>query len=85
MVTKGTRPESPEGAVNGCLIAHLEEIKEKIGKNIELAGGAIRTTGGYAGPLLILNGYNPTLFFPLSSRERAGVRAFGGSFKRPSP
>ena len=50
---------TPEGALNGCLIAHLTELEEKIGGNVELAGGAIRTTGKYAGPLLVLNGYNP--------------------------
>jgi len=80
---------TPEGAVNGCLIAHLEEIKEKIGKNIELAGGAIRTTGGYAGPLLILNGYNPnaivlpgsnTLVKLINERIQSAATAVGGTY-----
>jgi lysophospholipase L1-like esterase len=49
----------PEGALNGCLITHLEELEEKIGKNIEIALGGIDGPGKYTGPILVLNGYNP--------------------------
>jgi hypothetical protein len=49
----------PEGALNGCLITHLSELEEKIGKNIEFALGGIDLVGKYKGPILVLNGYNP--------------------------
>jgi hypothetical protein len=80
---------TPEGALNGCLIAHLSELEEKIGKNIELAGGAIRTTGKYGGPLLILNGYNPnaellkgsdTLVALINKRIEHATTKVGGTY-----
>jgi hypothetical protein len=79
---------TPEGAVNGCLLTHLEEIKEKIGGNVELAGGGIRHYG-YAGPLLILNGYNPnaillpgsnTLVKIINERIEKASIAVGGTY-----
>jgi hypothetical protein len=79
---------TPEGAFNGCLVAHLGELKEKIGGNIELAGGGIRHYG-YTGPLLILNGYNPNaIVLPGSNQlvklineriEKASI-AVGGTY-----
>jgi hypothetical protein len=81
--------ETPVGAFNGCLVTHLGELKEKIGKNIEIAGGAIRTTGGYAGPLLILNGYNPNaIILPgsnqlvkiINERIQKAATAVGGTY-----
>ena len=78
---------TPEGAVNGCLLSHLEEIKEKIGGNVERVGGGLRHFG-YSGPLLILNGYNPnavvlpgsnTLVKIINERIEAAATAVGGT------
>jgi lysophospholipase L1-like esterase len=51
--------QTPEGALNTCLADHEQIIEDKIGENIETAGGAIRGLAKYEGPLLVLNGYNP--------------------------
>jgi len=79
---------TPEGALNGCLASHLGELEEKIGKNIEAAGGGIRHFG-YAGPLLVLNGYNPnaellngsnTLVKLINERIEKASTAVGGTY-----
>jgi lysophospholipase L1-like esterase len=83
--------KTPEGALNGCLLQHLEEIEEKIGKNIELAGGTLRNPAGgnYAGQLLILNGYNPNaellkgsdvLVALINKRIEKATTAVGGTY-----
>jgi hypothetical protein len=79
---------TPEGAFNGCLVSHLGELKEKIGANIEQAGGGIRHYG-YTGPLLILNGYNPNaIVLPgsnqlvklINERIEKAATAVGGTY-----